>query len=87
MFTKPTKVAKKRIDDQMEKLSDDFQELQKKIVGTHMRGGRFGMRKRYVKTGADILTEQSAIKFSLDAGDNRLYELFQYTWHWQRLSW
>jgi len=78
MFTKPTKVAKKRVDDQMEKLSYDFQELQKKIVGTHMRGGRFGMRKRYVKTGADILTEQAAIKFSLDAGDNRLYELFYY---------
>ena len=75
MFTKPTKLAKTRVDDQMEKLSFDFQELQKKIVGNHIRGGRFEKRKIYVKTGgADIAIEVAAIKFSSDAGDNRFYE-------------
>jgi hypothetical protein len=78
LFTKTDKVARPRIDDQMEKLAYDFDRLQKRIVDTYVRGGRFGSRKRYKKTDSDCLVEAQALKYSIDAGDNRLYELFYY---------
>jgi hypothetical protein len=78
LFTKTEKVARRRIDDQMEKLAYDFDRLQKRIVDTYVRGGRFGSRKRYKKTDRDCLVEAQALKYSIDAGDNRLYELFYY---------